>query len=64
MKALQIAASGMAAQQMRVDVDAGSAVLCDCFDGYLADAIASFKTAGAVSTAYLNQAQTAASTDD
>lgn len=32
--------------------------------GYLADAIASFKTAGAVSTAYLNQAQKAASTDD
>lgn len=32
--------------------------------GYLADAIASFKTAGAVSTAYLNQAQKTASTDD
>lgn len=32
--------------------------------GYLADAIASFRTAGAVSTAYLNQAQKTASTDD
>lgn len=32
--------------------------------GYLADAIASFKTAGAVSTAYLNQAQKTASTGD
>lgn len=32
--------------------------------GYLADAIASFKTAGAVSTAYLNQAQKTASADD
>lgn len=32
--------------------------------GYLADAIASFKTTGAVSTAYLNQAQKAASADD
>lgn len=32
--------------------------------GYLADAIASFRTTGAVSTAYLNQAQKAASTDD
>lgn len=32
--------------------------------GYLADAIASFKTAGAVSTAYLNQAQKTASADE
>lgn len=32
--------------------------------GYLADAIASFKTTGAVSTAYLNQAQKAASAGD
>ena len=32
--------------------------------GYLADAIASFKAAGAVSTAYLNQAQKTASTGD
>lgn len=32
--------------------------------GYLADAIASFRAAGAVSTAYLNQAQKVASTDD
>lgn len=31
--------------------------------GYLADAIASYRTAGAVSTAYLNQAQKAASAD-
>lgn len=31
--------------------------------GYLADAIASYRTAGAVSTAYLNQAETVASTD-
>lgn len=32
--------------------------------GYLADAIASFRATGAVSTAYLNQAQKTASTDD
>lgn len=32
--------------------------------GYLADAIASYRTAGAVSTAYLNQAQKAATPDE